>query len=159
MSFLAPQDRTLLLESLRPPEDYQLDVAVGTTYSLDLIAMMVAPVGFTFFDVDANDPDFLSRDPLEVLEAIRRHASQIVLFYEAGRIAELRHYRPLLTYLEDRIVGVRPPTARRSFHPKVWFIRYLNPDGNVWYRLLCLSRNLTFDRSWDTILILDGHLR
>ena len=159
MSFLGPQDRTLLLESLRPPEDYQLDVAIGTTYSLDLIAMMVAPVGFTFFDVDPNDPDFLRRDPLEVLEAIRRHASQIVLFYEAGRIAVPRHYRPLLTYLEERIVPVRAPIAKRSFHPKVWFIRYSNPAKEVWYRLLCLSRNLTFDRCWDTILILDGHLR
>lgn len=159
MSFLGPQDRTLLLESLRPPEDYQLDVAIGTTYSLDLIAMMVAPVGFTFFDVDPNDPDFLRRDPLEVLEAIRRHASQIVLFYEAGRIAVPRHYRPLLTYLEERIVPVRAPTAKRSFHPKVWFIRYSNPAKKVWYRLLCLSRNLTFDRCWDTILVLDGHLR
>ncbi len=26
------------------------------------------------------------------------------------------------------------------------------------YRLLCLSRNLTFDRSWDTVLVLDGEL-
>lgn len=159
MSFLGPQDRTLLLESLRPPEDYQLDVAIGTTYSLDLIAMMVAPVGFTFFDVDPNDPDFLRRDPLEVLEAIRRHAAQIVLFYEAGRISPPKNYRPLLTYLEERIVAVRAPTPKRSFHPKVWFIRYSNSAKEVWYRLLCLSRNLTFDRSWDTILILDGHLR
>jgi hypothetical protein len=159
MSFLGPQDRTLLLESLRPPEDFHLDIAIGTTYSLDLIAMMVAPVGFTFFDVDPNDPDFLGRDPLEVLEAIRRHASQIVLFYEAGRIAVPRHYRPLLTYLEERIVPVRAPTPKRSFHPKVWFIRYSNPAKEVWYRLICLSRNLTFDRSWDTVLILDGYLR
>lgn len=159
MSFLGPQDRTLLLESLRPPEDFQLDLALGTTYSLDLIAMMVAPVGFTFFDVDPNDSDFLQRDPLEVLEAIRRHASQMVIFYEAGRIAVPRHYRPLLAYLEDRIVPVRAPTPKRSFHPKVWFIRYKNPGGRIWYRLLCLSRNLTFDRCWDTILILDGELR
>lgn len=159
MTFLGPQDRTMLLESLRPPEDYQLDVAVGTTYSLDLIAMMVAPVGFTLFEVDPNEPDFLARDPLELLEAIRRHASQIVLFYEAGRIAPPRHYRPLLTYLEDRIVAVQSPTPMRSFHPKVWFIRYVNPAGRVWYRVMCLSRNLTFDRCWDTILILDGFLR
>ena len=29
----------------------------------------------------------------------------------------------------------------------------------VRYRVLCLSRNLTFDRSWDTALVLDGELR
>ena len=26
------------------------------------------------------------------------------------------------------------------------------------YKVLCLSRNLTFDRSWDTMLALDGEL-
>lgn len=159
MSLLTPQDRTLLIESLRPPADYQLDTAIGTTYSLDLIAMMVAPVGFTFFDVDPYDPAFLQKDPLEILEAIRRHASQIVLFCEAGRIAVPKHHRPLLTYLEDRIVQAKAPTEGHSFHPKVWIIRYVNAGGNVWYRLLCLSRNLTFDRSWDTVLTLDGPLR
>ncbi len=158
MTFLGPQDRTLLLESLRPLEDYSLDIAIGTTYTLDLIAMMVAPVGFTFFEVDPNDPGFL-QDPLEILEAIRRHSSQMVLFHEAGRIAKPSRYRPLLTYLEDRIVAVTAPTPRRAFHPKIWLIRYVNPAGHIRYRLLCLSRNLTFDRSWDTILILDGQLR
>lgn len=161
MSFLTPQDRTLLLESLRPPADYQLDTAIGTTYSLDLIAMMVAPVGFTFFDVDPNAPDFLQNDPLEILEAIRRHASHIVLFCEAGRIAVPRHHRPLLTYLEERIVQAKAPTHGHAFHPKVWIIRYVNATKakEVAYRLLCLSRNLTFDRSWDTVLTLDGRLR
>jgi len=159
MSFLTPQDRTLLIESLRPPADYQLHSAIGTTYSLDLIALMVAPVGFTFFDVDPNHPAFLQLDPLELLEAIRRHASQIVLFCEAGRIEVPKHHRPLLTYLEDRIVQAKAPANGYSFHPKIWIIRYTNPGNEVWYRLLCLSRNLTFDRSWDTVLTLDGLLR
>lgn len=159
MSFLTPQDRALLIESLRPPADYQLHTALGTTYSLDLIALMVAPVGFTFFDVDPNDPAFLQKDPLEILEAIRRHAAQIVLFCEAGRIAVPKHHRPLLAYLEDRIVQARAPAEGRSFHPKLWIIRFTNPGGEVWYRLLCLSRNLTFDRSWDTVFTLDGPLR
>jgi hypothetical protein len=149
----------MLLESLRPPADFQVDIAVGTTYSLDLIALMVAPVGFTFFDVDPTSPEFAQQDPLEILEAVRRHAANIILFYEGGRIAVPRNYRPLLTYLEDRIVAVRAPTSNRSFHPKVWFIRYKNPSGDVAYRLLCLSRNLTFDRCWDTVLTLDGELR
>lgn len=42
------------------------------------------------------------------------------------------------------------------FHPKVWAIRYMDEVGAVRYRLLCLSRNLTFVRSWDTILTLEG---
>lgn len=159
MSFLAPQERELFLENLRPPTGYRLDVALATTYSLDLVALMVAPVGFTLFDVDPGSPDFAKSDPLEILEAVRRHASQIVVFHQAGRVSVPRHYRPLLTYLEDRIIPVEAPRANRAFHPKVWIVRYVNDSNDVIYRLLCLSRNLTFDRCWDTIFAVDGHLR
>jgi hypothetical protein len=37
-------------------------------------------------------------------------------------------------------------------------LRFAAPDQPVVYRFLCLSRNLTFDRSWDTILLLEGRL-
>ena len=51
------------------------------------------------------------------------------------------------------------PNPDAIFHPKVWFIRYRQPDsGTLAFRLLCMSRNLTFDRSWDTILRLEGEL-
>jgi len=36
------------------------------------------------------------------------------------------------------------------------FFRTSETGEVVRYRLLCLSRNLTFDRSWDTVLLLDG---
>ena len=46
---LEPQERRQLLDSLRPPSGYSLDFAVGTTYSLDLLALLTAPLAFTFF--------------------------------------------------------------------------------------------------------------
>jgi hypothetical protein len=160
MSFLTPNDRTLLIESLRPPQGYELDIAVGTTFSLDLLAMMVAPVGFTYFNLESGESGGSETTPLELLEAIRRHAGQMVLFCEAGRIAVPPKHRLLFSFLEDRIVEVAMPTGK-SFHPKVWVIRFRPTEQNqsVVYRLLCLSRNLTFDQSWDTILVLDGPLR
>ena len=63
---LAPKDRTLLLEALRPPAGYRLDVAVCTTYSLDLMAMLVAPLAFTFFDWEDDDGE-PTRDPNALL--------------------------------------------------------------------------------------------
>src|SRR5205823_5844538 len=50
------------------------------------------------------------------------------------------------------------------FHPKVWLLRFAPREDSdatgtaVVYRLLCLTRNLTFDRSWDTMLSLEGDL-
>jgi hypothetical protein len=39
-------------------------------------------------------------------------------------------------------------------------LRFVRPeDEQVRYRVLCLSRNLTFDRCWDTMLTLEGDLR
>jgi hypothetical protein len=43
-------------------------------------------------------------------------------------------------------------------HPKLWFLRYVGNYESVTYRLLCLSRNMTFDRSWNTMLCLEGPL-
>ena len=42
-----------------------------------------------------------------------------------------------------------------SFHPKIWLLRF-NKADKVRYRLMVLSRNLTFDRSWDLAFFLDG---
>jgi hypothetical protein len=70
---LAPKDRTLLLESLRPPPGYRLDTAVSTTFTLNLMAMLVAPLAFTYFDWEQDNGE-PTRNPNALLEAIRRHA-------------------------------------------------------------------------------------
>ena len=98
-------------------------------------------------------------DPIAALQALRRYASRITVFCQAGDISVPRDYRSLVVYLEDSIIPVVPPNPSAIFHPKVWFIRYRRRDTDeVTYRLLCMSRNLTFDRSWDTILRLEGEL-
>ncbi len=82
---LEPQDRRLFLESLRPPEGYALDRAIGTTYSLDLLALLTAPLAFTIFDWEDNEGRPRA-DPLALLEAVRRHADRTAVFCQAGEI-------------------------------------------------------------------------
>ena len=155
---LDPEGRHLLLDALRPPPGFELDMAVGTTYTLDVYALLSAPVAFAMFDREADDGTPRA-DPIATLQALRRCASRITLFCQAGDIAVPRDYRALLVYLEQSIVPVVPPIPDAIFHPKVWFIRYRVPSTSATaYRLLCMSRNLTFDRSWDTILRLEGEL-
>ena len=43
-----------------------------------------------------------------------------------------------------------------SFHPKFWLIRYIDEYGEPIYRIVVLSRNLTFDRSWDITFCMEG---
>ncbi|NLE95464.1 MAG: hypothetical protein GX600_07270 [Dehalococcoidia bacterium] len=49
---LAPTERSLLLDHFRPPDGYRFDIALGTTYSLDLVALMMVPLAFTFLDME-----------------------------------------------------------------------------------------------------------
>ncbi|NTU70979.1 MAG: hypothetical protein HGB10_04045 [Coriobacteriia bacterium] len=152
---LEPNSRTLLLDALRPPAGYELSAAFGTTYTLDLVALMVAALPFTFFDTEDGEGENVL-EPLPLIEALRRNADRITLFCQAGKISVPKNQRPLFAYVEDCVYEALP--SRGAFHPKVWVLRYTAENKATRYRLLCLSRNLTFDRSWDTVLVLDGEL-
>lgn len=146
-----------MLESLRPPPGYDFDCAVGTTYSLDLLSLLTVPLAFTLFDL-ADDEGGLVESEMALLEALRRNARRVSIFYQAGRIAVPRAYRRLLTYVEGSMFEATARSPRGAFHPKVWVLRFVGGGGRVLYRVLCLSRNLTYDRSWDTVLSLEGAL-
>lgn len=64
----------------------------------------------------------------------------------------------LMAFLEHMVQEVRAPIPGFLFHPKVWVLRYWGPDGPS-YRLLCGTRNLTDDVSWDAMVRLDGYTR
>ncbi|MEX2374667.1 MAG: phospholipase D family protein [Dehalococcoidia bacterium] len=151
---LAPETRELLLDLLRPPDGWRVDLAVGTTYTLDLHALLVAPLSFAMFDWALEDNGHI--DPLATLEALRRHADRTTVFCQAGKIALPRAYQPLLVHLERCVVPVAPPNENAIVHPKVWMLRFARDDGSVHFRTLVLSRNLTFDTSWDTVVALEG---
>jgi hypothetical protein len=151
---LEPDDRHPLLDALRPPAGFALDRAVGTTFSLDLYALLTAPVAFALLEADGDEDRLAS--PTTILEAIRRNAGLIDVFCQAGQIALPAEYRPLVAYVEEVVHEVTASAKGRVFHPKVWVIRFGSRTGERCYRLLCLSRNLTFDHSWDTVLCLDG---
>ena len=154
---LAPDVRTLLVDNLRAPDGYRFDRGVGTTFTLDLLSLLIVPLSLTVSDLSTDEA---LTDPLLLLESLRRHADRLALFCQAGRIAVPPSDNQLYSLLEEMVVEVRPPRPRAVFHPKIWLLRYLANDGEASpvYRLLNLSRNLTFDRSWDLMLRLDGEL-
>ena len=54
---------------------------------------------------------------------------------------------------------VAAPLPNAAFHPKLWVLRYRERHGDgICYRVVCATRNLTFDRCWDTAIVLDGEL-
>lgn len=153
---LAPHDRQVILHALRPPGGYRLDRAIATTYTLDLVALLLAPLAFSLFDAAADREK--SVDSLALIRAVREHSSRISVFCQAEGIACPARYPLLAQYLEGSIVPVKAPNDAGVFHVKLWVLRFVADGAPVRYRVLVPSRNLTFDRSWDTLLVLDGTL-
>jgi hypothetical protein len=153
---LSPEDRVHLLEMVRPPDGFSLDLSVGTTFSLDLISALMLPLAFAFgWEREGEEEP----NPLAILESLREHGHSFTVFCQSGQIRlPKRKHAQLLTFLEPCIYEVQSPELGGVFHPKVWALRYTGERGSVRYRVLCLSRNLTFDRSWDTAVVLDGEL-
>lgn len=147
---LAPDSRALLLDALRPPAGYSVDRAVATTFTLDLETALTVPLAFAGFRLEEQP------DPIEVMQSLRGMSERLDIFCQAGAIGAGRWPSDLLALLEDVVHPVRRPRRGHIFHPKTWVLRFHDEAQEPAYRLLVLSRNLTADRSWDTILWLDG---
>lgn len=151
-----PDKRTLYSTALRPPPGYAVDQAVATTYSLDLTTLLTIPMNLVLLAGD-EDQQALLRDPVALLESLKRMASRIAVYCDLGSIRAPQMAHSLYALLEPMVRQVR---ARYDgvFHPKLWLLRYISPDPGQppLLRLVILSRNVTGDRSWDLSLVLEG---
>ena len=153
-------DRLDYGQILAPPAGYNLDFAVGTTYSLNLDALVGASLALGLSEETDSE---LMNNPVCLLEALRSTGDNVALFCEGGQIHMPNRVTPLYILLEKMVFSVKTPkrkgiAAYPSFHPKFWLIRYRNNDGDLRYRVIVLSRNLTFDRNWDIAYYMDGHV-
>lgn len=156
-NFLNPYARNIYLEDLRPPEGFVLDRGIATTFSLDLLTLLMVPLSMVLFE--SNSKNEILKDPIGILEALRQTSDKLGIFCQQGRISVPRNDSLLYSYLERIVVEVQPLNKRGVFHPKTWVLRYVNPSTKeICYRFICSSRNLTFDHSWDTSLVLEGLL-
>lgn len=146
---LAPDSRAVLLDQLRPPVDYELEHAVGTTFTLDLASALIPPLAF------AAGALATTKNPMAILATVRKASEQVDLFCQAGCIMVPQQASDLMAFLEPMVHTVRAPRPGHLFHPKVWFLKYRN-GSDVKYRLLIQSRNLTPDTCWDAVVSVDG---
>ena len=153
--FDVANDRLSYGELLRPDVGYTLDFAVGTTYSLDLEALLGVPVSLGLLgDADAEQ----MRSPLYVLEAIRTSSDKIAIFCNAGGIKLPDKIQSVYSLLEESVFQVKL-SKNSNFHPKLWVLKYSNEAGKSYIKLLVLSRNLTFDSSIDLCVAMRGEVK
>ena len=138
---------------LNPPEGFRLDRAVATTYSLDLVTLLSIPVALYYHK---NLDGKVTEDRMDIFDAIQKSSDTITVYCQKGKIKVPVEYNRMLTFVEDSVIEILPDVNFKSFHPKIWVIRYKNSKKETLYRLLILSRNLTFDRSYDIAFSLEG---
>lgn len=152
------RDRVNYSNALLPPEGYTLEKAVGTTYSLDLEALTAVCIALGL----KEDPDSdLFQNPISMLNALVKVSEKILIFCEAGQIKKPMTPSPLMLLLDKMVIPValtKKQNNRRfpAFHPKTWVLQYRNQEGQRKYRFVVLSRNLTFDRSWDVSICIES---
>ena len=153
---LSPDDRTLLADLLQPPPGHRLEHAIATTFTLDMTALLTVPLGFAGSDLVAE------RNQVALLHAVREYSDRIDVFCQRGMIRVPSKPNALLAFLEEIIHPVGVTRSGTLFHPKIWLLRFSSDsefdtghDGHA-FRLICGSRNLTFDRSWDAAIVLEG---
>jgi hypothetical protein len=141
-----------LLEALRPPPGYRTTWAVGTTYSLDLVAG-AAVLGAL---------DGVSRDEAEApltgtLRALRRLGDKTRIFAQQGCVCASVRMQPKLVGMFDAIIRRVPfPLEKRCFHPKVWVVRQEGHDGELRWVLVVSSKNISCEPSWEVGVALAG---
>lgn len=145
-------DRVNYGDLLTAPAGFHLDFALGTTYSLDLDALMSACLSLGL----STSPDSATADnPMALFAALSEMRGKLVVFCEKGKVRFSGAYKQLYSQIEDSIIEVdlrdEDGHGYPSFHPKLWILRFLNNEGpeKAMYRVCVLSRNLTFDASWD----------
>lgn len=140
-------------DKLKPPKGYSLSFAVGTSYSLDLKAL-----GQALIALDKTKEECVDDSSFSLQDAIERLSEKVILFHDSGAVSSNNLDNKILITLDSLVFPVKYPDG--AFHPKIWVIRFEN-DVNpkiLKFRVLVLSRNMSFDKCLDLIYSLDGKL-
>lgn len=148
---LNPNHRTLVTAALTPPPGTGFDGAVLLSYSLDPGFLLSLPLHLALRGGSEAAP---LQDGVAVMESVRRFSSSILVFAQQGRLQVPQPPSPLFGLVEGMVHEVKAPLGG-AFHAKLWLLRFRGEEQTV-MRLVLPTRNLTFDRSWDLSLTLEG---
>lgn len=146
----------LYMQLLQPDEGYQVDFAVGCTFSLNMDGLIAMPLALS----GMGDAKTLSeQNAMYVMEGILRCSEKFVLFCNKGFIHAPANCQPLHSLMENSVVEVfNSVNPLANFHPKMWVIRLKPKESNAAdvIKLIVMSRNLTFTKELDVVLAVKG---
>lgn len=144
-------DRCEYGNELKPPYSYTLDFAIGTTYSLSFEALIGVSRSLCY-GLEAENKEIINE--VFVLSMLDKINKNIAVYCESGKISKPKTPSKLCFKLEDSIFQVAK--ERGIFHPKMWYIRYKNNQNKYKYKLIILTKNITFNNNMDIICTFEG---
>ncbi len=146
---------------LIPPTGFPvLERAIATTFSLDISALVSCMIPLAFSD-DVNSKLFQNK--VSTLTALRNLSEKLIIFCDPSQIKSLKtRNKEFAILLEKMVLPVQLKKLEGedvfpSFHPKFWLLQFADDKGNHCYRLIILSRNISYDKSYDISLVLDSY--
>ncbi len=139
----------LIYNELVATPGYELEFAVGTTYSMDAEAFLAIAMSMS----NLGEPNEME-SPARLLEGIRQANRRVAIFINRGGLQPPVRKNPLYAMLDKSVFEVadeRRGKELANFHPKLWIIREHSLDNasRRQIKLIVLSRNLTKDSSLD----------
>lgn len=130
---------------------YELEFAIGTTYSLDAETFLAIALSFARLG-DVSDADFQST--FRLLEGLRQANNRVAIFCNRGGLQPPTRMNPLYAMLDKSVFEVANEQKGRelaNFHPKIWIIKERSIDNHEkrQIKLIVMSRNLSKDTSLD----------
>ena len=146
----------LYSDLLQPSPGFEVDFAVGVTYSLSFEGLLSVPMAFGML---GEFDETIRQSPAYLLESIRRGSDRFILFCNKGGIQVPQNSQTIYSLFESSIQEVvNNEKMTANFHPKMWVIREINDNNEEQIRLLILSRNLTYSDDIDVIVSMRGRL-
>lgn len=139
---------------------YDVDFAIGTTYSVNPQALLIIPMALGLL---SSNNEATVQSPICLLEGIRRSANKFVLFCNKGGTHIPSNCQPYLSLMDNCIYEVQSPQKSQflsNFHPKVWIIKETNREekNDQQIKVIVMSRNLTLDNNLDMVVSLTGKI-
>lgn len=134
--------------------NYKIKRILTTSYSLDIKALIGICLALELDEeaVEENDKNF------PTLHVFSKLSKKLVVICQNGTISCSKDIKKLGALFENTIYTAT--LNGKNFHPKFWLIKYEHKENkNIKYKLIVASKNLTFDRSWDMQINMEGDLK
>lgn len=134
--------------------NYKIKRILTTSYSLDIKALIGICLALELDEeaVEENDKNF------PTLHVFSKLSKKLVIICQNGTISCPKDIKKLGALFENTIYTAT--LNGKNFHPKFWLIKYEHKENkNIKYKLIVASKNLTFDRSWDMQINMEGDLK